>query len=475
MNQTSEKKAFDFQVRISDDRLAVVFDGVVPGDDKEEFAEALVEQLRTLKVADIPEKSALLELLSNAPVDEGGRITNLALIAGKAPIPPKDGRIEWARDFFSSDFVIDEKTGAIDYREHTGDPSVVEDEFIARIHPPEDGEDGRDVLGKRLSAGKGKPVRIRLLANVKSSEDGSELFAKKRGRLRYVKHTLSVDPVYVIEGDVGLESGNIEHSGALFVEGDVQVGSHIRADGDVEIAGIVESADIEAGGNLIVRRGITGGEGHQIKIGGRVRVRFLVETEIHAGDDVVVESEMVNSNVITRGSFIMPGGRLVGGSVTAQGNIHVRQAGSEGTVPTRLDIELDPALARAIAEKESEMKRLRDNLQKIKNTLASIKNKKNTLGEEARGALAKLVGSVSDMQATLHTLESERQELIGEMHNRGRPQIIIQGVAYPETMLDIYTHRMRVREPIVGPVRAVTGKNGLEFQPVSAPPSRSRS
>lgn len=30
-----------------------------------------------------------------------------------------------------------------------------------------------------------------------------------------------------------------------------------------------------------------------------------------------------------------------------------------------------------------------------------------------------------------------------------------------------YTHRVRLRETLLGPVRAVVGKNGIEFQPIA--------
>jgi uncharacterized protein (DUF342 family) len=357
----------------------------------------------------------------------------------------------------------------INYREHTGDPTVTEGEILAQVYPPETGEDGRDVQGNRIPAGKPKPVRMRCGANIELKENDTVFCAASKGRIRCSKQLLSVDPVYVVSGNVGLESGNIEHPGALVIEGDVEAGARVCADGDIEVHGIVEAADIEAGGGLTVRRGITGGEGHHIKAGGRVHVRFLVETEIEAGDDVVVESEMVNSNVHTKGSFIMPGGRLVGGCVTSQGNIHLKQAGSEGVVRTRLAIELDPAMAQAIAEKEGEMKRIRDSLKKIKETLKTLKKKKDGLSDSARDALAKLDGNIADMQMTLQNLDSEREELVAQMRNRGRPQIVIQGIAHPETTFDIYTHRMRIREPLVGPVRAVVGRNGIDFQPIAAP------
>lgn len=474
MDDTSKKSKLDFRITLSADRLAVLFEGVVAEDRREELVDAVTGELGTLGVDAIPEKDELWQILAAAPRDEAGRVSEAVLLRGTPAVPSKNGRIEWARDFFSSGFTIDEKTGIMNYRERTGEPSVEVDELLARIHPPEEGQDGRDVLGNRIPAAKPKPVRIRCGMNVKASDDGYEFHATAKGRVRYSKHVLSVDRVYVINGNVGLETGNIDHPGALFIEGDVEAGARIRADGDIEVRGIVEGADIEAGGNLSVRRGITGCAGHRIQAGGRVNVRFLVEAEVVAGDDVVVESEMVNSRVITKGSFIMHGGRLVGGSVTAQGNIYVKQAGSEGVVRTRLVIELDPALAQAIANKEAEMKRIRESLKKIKDTLTALKTRKGSLSDSAREALAKLAGNISDMQATLQTLESEREELLAQMRNRGRPQILIQGIAYPESTFDIYTHRLRLRESITGPVRAVAGRHGIEFQPVTAPVHKPR-
>lgn len=467
MGESTDQSRHDVHLSLTEDRLAVLFSGAVPEAQRRELVDAITDELAVLGVAVIPSKAELWKVLSEAPPGEDGRISGVALVEGVAPAPSKDGWIEWTRDFFSSDFVVDEKTGAIDYRERTGDPSVREGELIARVWPPEPGQNGRDVFGNRIPVDTPKTLRVRCGTNVKVSENGIEFHAVRSGRVRYSRLVLSVDPIYIVDGNVGLASGNIDHTGAVFVEGDVEAEARIRADGHVEVRGIVEGADIDAGGSLLVRRGITGGGHHRIKAGGRVQVRFLVETDIEAGDDVVVESETVNSTVFTRGSFIMPGGRLVGGSVVAQGSIRVKQAGSEGLVRTRLAIELDPALARAIGEKEAEINRIRDSLTKIKGTLSDLKRKKSVLSDNAREALRQLAGNIDDMRSTLETLESEREELLAHLHGRGRPQIIIQTVAYPETVFDIYTHRVRLRETLLGPVRAVMGKNGIEFQPIA--------
>ena len=38
------------------------------------------------------------------------------------------------------------------------------------------------------------------------------------GRVRHTDGTVSVDEVYVIKGDVGLETGNIHHTGSVLIE-----------------------------------------------------------------------------------------------------------------------------------------------------------------------------------------------------------------------------------------------------------------
>ncbi|HOF39039.1 MAG TPA: FapA family protein [Candidatus Hydrogenedentes bacterium] len=467
MSEVCDQNKDDVRLSVTVDRLAVLFSGTVDEARQREIIAAIIEKLTALGVTPVPSEAGLWKALSEATPDEDGRLTGVVLVAGTAPQPSKDGWIEWPRDFFSSGFVVNEQTGAVNYRERIGDPTIQKGELIARVWPAEPGQDGQDVFGRCIPAATPKTLYVRCGTNVEVSEDGIEYRATRSGRVRYSRQVLSVDRVYIIDGNVGLASGNIDHTGAVFVEGDVEAEARVRSVGDVEVRGIVEGADIDAGGNLFVRRGITGGGHRHIKAGGRVQARFLVETNIEAGDDVWVERESINSTVFTKGSFIMPGGRLVGGSVVAQGSIRVRQAGSEGLVRTRLAIELDPALTAAIGEKDAEIKRIRSSLMKIKETLSALKRKNSTLSDSAREALTLLAGNIEDMRSTLATLESEREELLAQLHSRGRPQIIVRTVAYPETIFDIYTHRVRLRETLLGPVRAVVGKKGIEFQAIA--------
>lgn len=454
-----------FALNVSEDRLLLSFEGHVDPEQLDGLLQEVIVEFAEMGISAPPpdELRRLFAAAAPRPTD----VSALALVHGKAPVLPQDGKVQWARDFFTAAFKVDEATGIVDYRERQGDPSVEKDELLARVLPPVPGEDGTDVFGKRIAAGPGKTQRLTAGANVRASDAGDEFYATASGRVRYVPPALTVDPVYVVKGNVGLETGNIVHPGALLIEGDIESGADVRAQGDIEVSGIVESADVEAGGDLWVRRGITGKGKGPIRVAGSVRVRFVVESAIVAEQDVLVESEMVNSEVETRGVFYMAGGRVVGGHVQAVGGICVRQAGSEGLAPTRLSVVPDQRLAAEIAAREKRVQQLREVLSKLGATAIPLRGRSDLGRKGARETLEKLAGQVPEIKETIAATEAEIEELKTQLLGRKRPQIVIREVAYPETRLEIHNDRLRIMEPVRGPVRAVNGRDGVEFRPVA--------
>ena len=378
-----------FELQVSRDGLTVSLRAAYSLDQITELASQILQEMERLGIANPPSRDDVLDALEDA-VLEGMEVDGLPLLKGQAPIPPKEGRMEWARDFFNEGFAVDEETGTMDYRDRLGNPNVEDGEYLGVFVPPVPGADGLDVFGKTIPCEPCKPFRVSPGPNVRADDAGVRFYATHFGRVRFSACKISVDPVLTINGNVGLETGNIDHPGAVLIEGDVEAGSSVRAQGDIEIHGVVESADIDAGGDLYVRRGITGHGKQPIRAGGTVRTRFLMETTLQAEDDIAVESETVNSRVSTSGSFLMPGGRLVGGAVQASGYIYVKQAGSDGQVRTILAIAMNEALANEIAAREHALRDSRESLEKIHATLAAVKGKTETLKSEARTALAKL-------------------------------------------------------------------------------------
>jgi len=445
----------DLSLRVTDDRMKVLLDCRVPEDDLDSLVTRLEVELMSLDIADPPKRAELEQTLRHA-AENGSRLKNEVLVEGTAPTPPQDGTIEWAQDFFRTGFAVDGRTGAIDYRERMDHLAVEEGQLLARTIHPEKGQNGIDVHGTPVPVRKPRPVRLKIGPNVRkeAGEDADSYYSEAKGRIRWASNTLAVDDIYRIEGNVGLETGNIKHTGTVVVDGDVLVGSRIEAEGDVEVMGTVESADIVAGGNFTVHGGITGlGEG-RIKVGGSICAKFILEADMEAGEDIVVEKEVIQSILKARGALSMPAGRVIGGSVTVLGGIEIGQAGSEGHVPTVLVAAEDYSYEQEQAKRQVKIVSLNKSLEKIHKTIDPLMAREKLLSAQQREAATELLARASEMEMTIEEFRTEKEEIEEDSHKRAKPRIQIRRKVYPETTLRIKKWSLLLREEVSGPLRA---------------------
>ena len=222
--------------------------------------------------------------------------------------------------------------------------SCYKDQRLARLIPPRCGTPGRDVLGGDINVADPLPATIRVGSNVRveDQEDGSTAYyATFDGRIRWADGVLAVDDVYVIKGNVGLETGNIDHPGAVVIEGDIQAGASVTAKGDIIVKGMVEPSNVNASGKLVVNGGVVGRDGFKIELDGGLHAKYVLEATVLTGDDVEVSNEIDRANIKTRGRVVIPKGRITGGHVSARRGIDVGVAGADGLIPTVLSTGFD--------------------------------------------------------------------------------------------------------------------------------------
>jgi uncharacterized protein (DUF342 family) len=328
-----QSRGWDFKLVVSPDRMAVLLDCDTSSVDLKELVEAIRERMLRMGIAKPPDSARLLLLLT-AAVEKDPTIEGLALAEGLEPVQPVDGRIEWARDFFNPGFVVDERTGKIDYRQRAAMTSVMEGDLLARLIPPLEGKAGSDVFGKPIPTAKPRHPAIRAGKNVRHDKEESVYYAAASGRIRWVDGVLTVDNIYQIRGNVGPATGHITHPGAVVVTGDVQEGYNITSLGDIEVLGVVQAAQLQTSGNLMVRGGIIGAEGQRIAVSGDIHAKFIVDARVLAGGDVYVEREIIQSHVMSRGSIKIPSGRVVGGEILALQGVVAGQVGSMASIFT---------------------------------------------------------------------------------------------------------------------------------------------
>ncbi len=447
-------------LRVTTDRLQVLLDAPDPGEDVEPLVEAVAAKLAELMFENPPSRHDLADRI-RAARSPGLPLSGVPLIRGRHPRPPVDGAVEWARDFFDSGFVVDEHTDQVDYRRRRGDPSVHAGQELATIRHPREGEPGTDVFGKPIRVRKPYKAPLRQGPNVESEEvaEGvTRMVAGIDGRLRFAEGLLAVDDVYTIRGHVGLGSGDISHRGAVVIQGDIKNGSTVKAAGEIVVQGMVEACHLEAGGNLTVRGGLVGASGFEVRVGGNVSARYMLDATIFAGGDVSAEREITHCRVRSRGQIQVPKGRIVGGDVSALGGVVVYQAGADGPGSTLLASGVDFRLEEMRAESRRRARRLEQRREKMlarARQLSQVRKLTPTQRDALRELRDILAGIDHEIAKEAHDLE----EAVFHSEQGARLRIEVLGMIMPDTVLQVAEAQMKVMKRLVGR-QNVTVRNG---------------
>jgi hypothetical protein len=454
-----EEKTF---LRLTEDNMAVLLSCDIDPENLESLASAIYSELVELEVENPPSIDDLVSWLGKS-AEKDTHIVDAVLIEGTPVTPSEDGQIVWAGDFFNTGFVVDRKTGAIDYRRRAGQCSVEEGQHLAKLIPVKEGEDGRDVLGNTVPARKPRHSRIRVGTNVRWDKQENALYAQTSGRIRWVNYLLYVDPVYTVSGSVGLQTGHIDHPGALLIEEDIEEGAEVKAKGDIEVHGVVEGNLVETTGNLIVHAGITRAKDQHIRAKGSVHAKFIIGGDVEADGDIVIEREITDAQVKTKGIVNMPRGRVAGGTVSAFGGMIIGQAGSRAGVPTTLIV----GEAGKIYEKQQEINRLEEEINQKRKEFEEAVEKFLPDRESAKavdGPHKQLVLKISKMVNRLKVLHHQLTELRGiEVQSGKGPFIEVKSMLHPETTLWIDAHQITLHEVRKGPVRITCSGDEILF------------
>jgi uncharacterized protein len=234
------------------------------------------------------------------------------------------------------------KDGTIDFRERKIMIGVSSNELLATRIKAVPGVAGINVNGEDVEPDGGKEIKIKLLNDTSYSEETGEIRATKDGVLTVVKGAhIRVCSRQVIDGDINYETGNVESKNCVTVQGSVQPGFKLEANGDIEIRREVMSATLSCKSNVVIKGGITG-KNTVIQADGDVDFFFIEHGKITAGGNIVVRKQTYYSDVAA-GSNIryQAGSKLIGGNITAGRNISISSVGSENSTPAHLAAGVD--------------------------------------------------------------------------------------------------------------------------------------
>ena len=245
--------------------------------------------------------------------------------------------VEYTRNLIG----LPDHSGSIDFHERGSFTPIAKGQLIANIKLPTAGFPGKDVHGIEIKTAQGVRAQLTAGQGTKLEAGGTELRAARHGDLRCVGAVIEVMDIIKVSGNLDYGVGSIECDGPVRIEGDVLPGFHVRAGGDVFIGGVVDAAEITAGGTLTVAQGILGGS--RICAKGKLTIGYVRESYLECDGAIAIMREAVNSTVVSGDSIVIPeNGRVVGGRLLARTNIEVGVAGSPRGAPLQAAAGVNP-------------------------------------------------------------------------------------------------------------------------------------
>lgn len=323
-NQTYKEVHTWFQIQLSEDEMCATLSYASRPEqlDREQF-------LAQLKASGIT-YGINTDVVDAIVADDTDKKRRVCIAEGKKPQRGKDG---WYEFFFEKEenlAIRNTGTDTPDYQLSGKLMVVNKGQKLMQYHAAEFGKNGFTVTGKFLMGQKGTELQVIHGYGFTFFKDKKIYAAAMDGKMEYQDHQLIVTPLHVYDEVIKTtKTGIIEAEGSVYVKGNVGSRTQIKATGDILIDGSVETAELESGGNVYIRKGMNASYKGKIKAKGDVYAQFLEAVEVTAEGNIYANYSM-DSQLKTSRNIYLTGskGALVGGSASAEQGMQMRRAGN---------------------------------------------------------------------------------------------------------------------------------------------------
>jgi uncharacterized protein (DUF342 family) len=319
-----------------------------------------------------------IEEAVNRTADGGDSVENMIIARGEPPVNGENGSITFHVVRASGSAVKQRGDGSVDFKNLDRVTSVREDQLIAVMKRETAGKkDGRTVTGQVRKAQNGRPVKLEVGANIRTDDKGTgvEYHSKINGQLFTDGKKISVEPVLVIEGDVGPKTGNIKFSGTVHVTGSVLDTYNVFSKKDIIVEGSVGNCVVKTDGSLTVLSGITGKNKGKVLVQGDVTAKFAENSNIEAGGSIFIQRAALNCR-LTAGSRVVAveeKGQIVGGEIRATEGVEVKILGNDSEHRMEVKVGSNFSVEGKIAELQNKIQSYDRALKKIALILDKLK------------------------------------------------------------------------------------------------------
>ncbi len=405
---------------------------------------------------------------------EGG--INILIAQGQAPVNGENGRLESLIPSMKERRPALDEDGLTDFHELGDILTVKEGAVLIRRIPATDGIPGQTVAGKTLPAKPGKDIVFasKMDGATIDPNDPNALIATISGCPKILKNGVSVDPVYTVK-DVDLHCGNISYEGTVHVTGDVHANMTVQTSGDIYVDGTVESAMLEAGGDIVVKGGIFGSSELDLNQNekfhsavyckGNCTARFAQNAHISAGQgifihDVAMLCELTAGHQIIVGDEGSRKGEIIGGSVQAGMLIKAKHIGSPDFLKTQVIAKPSQEL---LARHADTIKTREAAEHKFADLLKLLELARQNPGRIPPASVRAAQETRDSLNTEIEALRLEEIELQKEIDLSNKAQVIVEKRVYGGSEIQIGIKHFRVMEDREGGTIHLNEDDNISF------------
>lgn len=378
-------------------------------------------------------------LLDSLPKEQRRYFHLFPAAKGEPAIHGEDGQI---KEFFDrhvkGELTVDDR-GRVDYTSLNLVQGAEKGAVICEAIPPTKAVHGRTVLGKELLGKDGKAAILPKGQNTEISEDGTLLLASLSGHVEYSGRVFQVKSTMDVSGNVDYSTGSINFPGDVHIRGDVCSGFSVKATGSIAVDGVVEAGVVEAGGDLVIAKGIVGDKECIIRARRDVYTKYLENGIVHARGKLITDC-ILHSEVYCDEEVQVTTGRgaIIGGRLHVAREVQANIIGSKSETMTTVILGGQPCA-------DFEKALLRQGLEDLEYEMEKLERQSDSPAKAKRMGQIRLNLSVNKMKLGQFEKEEGRAGEVSEEQGscRLRCQII-----YPGVMLSIGDETIQVTQEV---------------------------
>ena len=374
------------------------------------------------------------------------------IATGTKVVEGKDARIEYNFEVGKKALPKVKEDGTVDFYNLDSINKVAAGDVVARIIKEVEGTPGKDVYGHEIKPRKVAKKVFKHGRDLHVSEDGLELISDTNGHVDLYGDRISVSNTYDVPADVSYSTGNIDYDGNVLVRGNVLSGFSVKATGNIEVMGIVEGAVIEAGGDIVLQRGIQGMQQAVVKAGGNLIAKFIENAKLIEVGDKLDVGAIMHSTVNCQGEILVEGrnGLIIGGTTYALRQIEAKNIGNDMGTNTIISVGAPFALKVRAEEIKKRLASLSAEKDKLSQLILLLFKKNAESGADASKLelVKKTKDSIDAISKETAELEAEAEEIKLKMAESSNAIIKVNNTIYPGTRIVIGDSEMLIKDPI---------------------------